>query len=63
MSGGEVVEKAHGAGTAAMRLALARYGGEEFAIILPETDLCGAQVVAERLRAEVEQLRPLEPSG
>jgi two-component system, cell cycle response regulator len=27
-----------------------RYGGEEFIIILPETDLEGAQVVAERLR-------------
>jgi diguanylate cyclase (GGDEF)-like protein len=30
-----------------------RYGGEEFIIILPETDLEGAQVVAERLRKSV----------
>lgn len=30
-----------------------RYGGEEFIIILPETDLGGAQVVAERLRKSV----------
>lgn len=30
-----------------------RYGGEEFIIILPETDLQGAQVVAERLRNSV----------
>lgn len=31
-----------------------RYGGEEFVIILPETDLEGARVVAERLRLSVE---------
>ncbi|MBI3595993.1 MAG: diguanylate cyclase [Nitrospirae bacterium] len=31
----------------------ARYGGEEFSIILPETSLEGAQVVAERLRNSV----------
>lgn len=32
---------------------LARIGGEEFALLLPETDLPQAQVVAERLRSEV----------
>jgi diguanylate cyclase (GGDEF)-like protein len=32
---------------------LARIGGEEFALLLPETDLVSAQVVAERLRREV----------
>ena len=32
---------------------LARYGGEEFVLILPETDLDGAQHVAERICGEV----------
>jgi len=32
----------------------ARYGGEEFAVILPEVNIRGAAVVAERLRASVE---------
>jgi diguanylate cyclase (GGDEF)-like protein len=32
---------------------LARIGGEEFALLLPETDLGQAQLVAERLRCEV----------
>jgi len=33
---------------------MVRYGGEEFVLVLPETDLAGAQVVAERLRRRLE---------
>jgi diguanylate cyclase (GGDEF)-like protein len=35
---------------------VARYGGEEFAIVLPETDLEQAELVAGRLRQAVERL-------
>jgi diguanylate cyclase (GGDEF)-like protein len=34
----------------------ARYGGEEFAIVLSETDMDGAKLIAERVRDGVEQL-------
>lgn len=33
---------------------LARYGGEEFAVVLPETELEEARIVAERVRGSVE---------
>lgn len=36
---------------------VARYGGEEFVMLLPETDTSGAQAIAERFRARVEDLR------
>ncbi|MYM30267.1 diguanylate cyclase [Duganella sp. CY15W] len=35
----------------------ARYGGEEIGILLPNTDIEGAQAVAERIRLAVEQLQ------
>ena len=34
----------------------ARYGGEEIAVLLPMTDIAGASVIAERIRAEIEAL-------
>jgi diguanylate cyclase (GGDEF)-like protein len=35
----------------------ARYGGEEMAVILPQTDLHGAELLAERMRHAIEELR------
>ena len=40
----------------------ARYGGEEFSIILAGTDLAGAEIVAERIRLDVEKM-PIEHNG
>ncbi len=34
----------------------ARYGGEEMAIVLPQTDIEGAELLAERMRMAVEEL-------
>jgi len=39
----------------------ARYGGEEFLIILPETDLPEARIVAEQIRRGIAQLSFLSP--
>ena len=35
----------------------ARYGGEELAVILPQTDLNGAELAAERMRSAIEELQ------
>jgi diguanylate cyclase (GGDEF)-like protein len=40
-----------------------RYGGDEFVLVLPETNLFGACVLAERLRAAVEQQCGVTVSG
>lgn len=60
----------HDAGDAALRLladcfrrelrgvdSAARFGGDEFALILPQAYAEGAMIVAERLRASIEQLK------
>ena len=43
--------------------AVGRYGGEEFLIVLPETDLAGARVVADKLRRLVEGVRRRWPTA
>ncbi|NVN91744.1 MAG: GGDEF domain-containing protein [Desulfuromonadales bacterium] len=35
---------------------LARYGGEEFVMVMPQTELMGALVIAERLRQAIEEM-------
>jgi diguanylate cyclase (GGDEF)-like protein len=35
---------------------IARYGGEEFVVVLPETDLPGAMLIAEKIRKAAESL-------
>jgi diguanylate cyclase (GGDEF)-like protein/PAS domain S-box-containing protein len=43
---------------------LARWGGEEFLVLLPETDLTGATLIAERIRQQVSQIKlPKIPEG
>jgi len=41
----------------------ARYGGEEFVVILPDTDISGAEVVAETIRHQIEALQIDHPGS
>ena len=50
----QMVAQTMGVGLRAGSDLIARYGGEEFVLLLPNTDLDGTQVVAERIRAAVE---------
>jgi len=58
LGGDECLKRIAGAVASEMRAndLVARYGGEEFAVILPNQSLKGAAIVAERIRARVEQL-------
>ena len=40
----------------------ARYGGEEFVVVLPSTDIAGAQIAAERIRVALEAMRLPDPN-
>ncbi|XOZ33927.1 diguanylate cyclase [Halomonadaceae bacterium KBTZ08] len=40
-----------------------RYGGEEFAVILPETDITGGQILGERLRKSISQMEVTTEAG
>jgi len=42
---------------------VARYGGEEFVVVMPETDLEGASIFAERFRAKIETAVEVTASG
>ena len=42
---------------------VARFGGEEFVIVMPQTDLTGASMVAERVRLAVQQQTIVTVSG
>ncbi|HUW42491.1 MAG TPA: two-component regulator propeller domain-containing protein [Rectinemataceae bacterium] len=59
LAGDECLRRIAGCITSALERATdvaSRYGGEEFLVLLPDTELDGAVVVAERIRAAVEQL-------
>lgn len=42
---------------------IARYGGDEFAVVLPNTDVAGAKILAEKVRSEVERISFVKGQG
>ncbi|WP_049974207.1 diguanylate cyclase [Azospirillum sp. B4] len=58
LMGDEVLRAAVGVAVKACRAVdlLARFGGEEIMLLLPETDIAGAQVVAERIRTSLAEM-------
>jgi diguanylate cyclase (GGDEF)-like protein len=42
---------------------MARYGGDEFAVVLPNTDVAGGKILAEKIRLEVEQMSFVKGPG
>ncbi len=54
-AGDEVLRTAVARARSALRTSdqIARFGGEEFVVLLPETDIEGARIVAERVRAAI----------
>ncbi|HEY9869438.1 MAG TPA: GGDEF domain-containing response regulator [Candidatus Obscuribacterales bacterium] len=42
---------------------IARYGGDEFALVLPNTDLNGAKILAEKIRLEMQQMSFVKGPG
>ena len=42
---------------------MARYSGDQFVVVLPNTDVQGAAILAEKLRSEAEKLNPSEQRG
>lgn len=58
-SGDEVLQKVASALQKSLKRPgdfVARYGGEEFVVVLPDTDVNGAMVIAEAMRWEIEEL-------
>ena len=42
---------------------MARYSGDQFVVVLPNTEVGGAMILAEKLRNEAEKLNPSESTG
>ena len=58
-----LVEVAHRLASATREIdVVARYGGEEFVLLLPETDIVGSMVLAEKIRKAVAE-EPVEHAG